>query len=262
MPDCEMAREARSDFSGDLREVRHWSLDTDSPSARLTRGSAFKRLTDVAGALIGLLLSAPVLFVVTFAIWIFDGWPILYRGKRVGRFGAPFFMVKFRTMVPGADLQGNAAIQREDPRITRLGRLLRATKLDELPQLYNVFRGDMSLVGPRPELWRYASAFQGERQRILEIRPGLTDWATLVNFDEFRLLSSLASPDREYVQRIRPVKVALQLKYLREMNWRNDARIMLYTAIKLAVRNWLPAELRKFRQDLKGSLLEASKEER
>jgi dTDP-4-amino-4,6-dideoxygalactose transaminase/lipopolysaccharide/colanic/teichoic acid biosynthesis glycosyltransferase len=225
-----------------------------------TRRFALKRLIDVCGASIALLLSAPVLLVVALAIWLFNGRPILYRSKRVGRFGEPFLMVKFRSMVPGADLQGNGAIQSQDPRVTRLGKLLRATKLDELPQLFNVLMGEMSLVGPRPELWRYAGSFQGERQQILDLRPGLTDWATLVNFDEFLLLSSVANADREYVDRIRPVKIALQLKYLREMNLRTDIRVLLHTAIKLVVRRWLPSELRKFRQTLKGSLMEAIQE--
>jgi lipopolysaccharide/colanic/teichoic acid biosynthesis glycosyltransferase len=154
----------------------------------------------------------------------------------VGRFGKPFFMVKFRSMAPGAELNGNGAIQREDPRVTRLGSLLCASKLDEIPQLHNVLVGDMSLVGPGPELWRYADTFQGDKRRILDIRPGLTDWATLVNFDEFLLLSGVANPDLEYVRRIRPVKVALQLKYIREMTLRTDVRIIFHTAIKLVVR--------------------------
>ncbi len=219
-----------------------------------------KRLIDIAGAVCGLVISAPLLLLIAIAIWLFDGRPILYRGKRVGRLGEPFFMVKFRSMIPGAEFRGNGAIQGEDPRLSRLGSLLRIAKLDELPQLYNVFKGDMSLVGPRPELWRYASAFQGERRKILTIRPGLTDWATLVNFDEFRLLSSVVSPDREYVDRIRPVKVALQLKYIREMSLETDLRIILHTVIKLVVRRWLPSELRQCRRTLMGSLMKAVKE--
>jgi lipopolysaccharide/colanic/teichoic acid biosynthesis glycosyltransferase len=195
-----------------------------------------KRLIDICGASFGLLFSAPLLLIVALAIWFFDGRPILFRGKRVGRFGKPFFMVKFRSMAPGAELNGNGAIQREDPRVTRLGSLLCASKLDEIPQLHNVLVGDMSLVGPGPELWRYADTFQGDKRRILDIRPGLTDWATLVNFDEFLLLSGVANPDLEYVRRIRPVKVALQLKYIREMTLRTDVRIIFHTAIKLVVR--------------------------
>jgi lipopolysaccharide/colanic/teichoic acid biosynthesis glycosyltransferase len=258
-----MARETCSGSSAFPPKIAYFGRDAAASSARRKRRGAdamCKRFIDVCGASFGLLLSAPVLLIVALAIWIFDGRPILFRGKRVGRFGQPFFMVKFRSMVLGADTQGNGAIQRQDPRITRVGKLLRATKLDELPQLYNVLRGDMSLVGPRPELWRYAGAFENERQQILDIRPGLTDWATLVNFDEFLLLSSVASPDQEYVQRIRPVKVALQLKYLREMNVWTDFRIMLHTAFKLVARRWFPAELREFRQSLKGSLMEAEQE--
>jgi dTDP-4-amino-4,6-dideoxygalactose transaminase/lipopolysaccharide/colanic/teichoic acid biosynthesis glycosyltransferase len=219
-----------------------------------------KRLIDICGAFFGLVLSAPLQLIIGLAIWFFDGRPILFRGKRVGRFGKPFFMVKFRSMVRGAELHGNGAIQREDSRVTKLGKLLRASKLDEIPQLYNVLVGDMSLVGPRPELWRYADTFQGDKRRILDLRPGLTDWATLVNFDEFLLLSGVANPDLEYARRIRPVKVALQLKYIREMSLWTDVRIIFHTAIKLVVRRWMPVELRDFQHTLKGVFMEAVQE--
>jgi dTDP-4-amino-4,6-dideoxygalactose transaminase/lipopolysaccharide/colanic/teichoic acid biosynthesis glycosyltransferase len=216
-------------------------------------GTVLKRFTDVCVALFALFLCSPVLLIIALAIWFVSGGPVLYHGRRVGRFGEAFLMTKFRSMIQDSEANGSGAIHGQDPRITRLGRLLRATKLDELPQFYNVLKGDMSLVGPRPELWRYAETFQGERSQILNIRPGLTDWATLVTFDGSQFLSSVATADRDYVKRIRPVKVALQLEYLREMSFRTDARIVFNTAIKLVVRRWLPFELRKYRNELKGS---------
>jgi dTDP-4-amino-4,6-dideoxygalactose transaminase/lipopolysaccharide/colanic/teichoic acid biosynthesis glycosyltransferase len=203
---------------------------------------------------------APILLLIAAVILLFEGTPILYRGKRVGRLGKPFYMVKFRSMMPNSDIMGNNAIQKEDPRVTRLGRVLRFSKLDELPQLYNVLRGDMSLVGPRPELWLYSNTYEGERQRILALRPGLTDWATLVNFDELNLLSKSDTPDQNYIQKIRPVKVDLQLKYLREMSLGTDCRILFHTAIKLAFRSWLPSELHYTREKLKGSLMDIVQE--
>jgi dTDP-4-amino-4,6-dideoxygalactose transaminase/lipopolysaccharide/colanic/teichoic acid biosynthesis glycosyltransferase len=217
----------------------------------------FKRLIDIVGSLFGLIVCAPILLIVALAIWLVEGRPILHRGQRVGRFGEPFLMVKFRSMIPDAELRGSAAIAARDPRVTGLGRLLRITKLDELPQFYNVLKGDMSLVGPRPELWRYANSFEGERRQILDLRPGLTDWATLVDIDEFALLSKAANPDLEYNRTIRPVKVALQLKYIREMSAWTDMRIIFYTAVKLVARRWVPSEFREFRSMLEGSLLNA-----
>jgi dTDP-4-amino-4,6-dideoxygalactose transaminase/lipopolysaccharide/colanic/teichoic acid biosynthesis glycosyltransferase len=216
-----------------------------------------KRFTDIVGAAFGLIIGLPLLVAIAIAIWLREGRSVFYRGKRVGRFGVPFSMVKFRSMIPDSELQGSGAISSEDPRVTRLGKLLRGTKLDELPQLYNVLRGDMSIVGPRPELWRYADTFQGDRRRVLDLRPGLTDWATLIDFDEHRLLVGTANPDFRYSQIIRPVKLALQLKYIREMGLWTDVRIVAYTAVKLIFRRWVPAELREYRKSLEDATVES-----
>ncbi len=213
-----------------------------------------KRLIDIVGAAFGLVVGVPLMLIIAIAIWLSEGRPILHRGKRVGRLGAPFFMVKFRSMVPTAELWGSGAISAEDPRVTRLGKLLRVTKLDELPQLFNVLKGEMGLVGPRPELWRYADTFNGERRQILNLRPGLTDWATLIDIDEYRLLSRAANPDLEYERTIRPVKIALQLRYIGKATPWTDIRIVFYTAVKLVARRWVPSELREYRERLENAL--------
>jgi len=191
---------------------------------------------------------------VALAVLLTDGRPILYRDKRIGRFGRPFYMAKFRSMIVNAENLGSGSIPRTDARVTRLGRFLRATKLDELPQLFNVFAGQMSFVGPRPELCRYMHTFDGKLAAILSLRPGLTDWATLVNIDEGGLLEGVADPDAEYERHIRPLKAELQLRYAQSATLITDFKILTYTVIKLACRRWIPAELQPYRKSLELAL--------
>src|SRR5215469_2223916 len=198
-----------------------------------------KRAFDIAAALIGLIISAPVMLLISLAITVFDGMPVMYRGKRIGRFGQPFYMLKFRSMVINAEVLGSGAIPADDQRVTTIGRLLRLTKLDELPQFINILKGEMSFVGPRRELWRYAHTFSGDLRKILNVRPGVTDWATIADINEGLLLRGAADPDREYERRIRPVKTVLQKKYLDEASFVTDLRILAYTMAKLAIRSWV-----------------------
>jgi lipopolysaccharide/colanic/teichoic acid biosynthesis glycosyltransferase len=209
-----------------------------------------KRLLDITLSLLALVCCAPIMLIVAIAILASDGRPILFRSKRIGQFGRPFHMIKFRSMVVNAENLGSGSIPRMDSRVTRLGRLLRAAKIDELPQFLNVLAGQMSLVGPRPELCRYLKTFDGRFARILNLRPGLTDWATLVNIDEGSLLEGISDPDAGYENHIRPFKAELQLKYAESATLFTDFRILAYTAIKLVFRNWIPAELRGYRESL------------
>jgi|HubBroStandDraft_6_1064221.scaffolds.fasta_scaffold138768_1 lipopolysaccharide/colanic/teichoic acid biosynthesis glycosyltransferase len=213
-----------------------------------------KRSIDVILSLAALICCAPLMLMVALAVLLADGHPILFWGKRVGRFGRPFNMVKFRSMIVNAENLGGGSIAKTDARVTRLGRFLRATKLDELPQFFNVLSGEMSLVGPRPELWKYAETFSGEARRLLKFRPGLTDWATLVDIDEGDLLIGTVNPDAEYERHIRPMKIALQLKYVECATLFTDFRILGYTAAKLLFRNWVPPELKRFRKSLELAL--------
>jgi lipopolysaccharide/colanic/teichoic acid biosynthesis glycosyltransferase len=206
-----------------------------------------KRLIDVAVSLIGVLISAPLMLLIAIAILLLlEGRPIFFHGKRIGLNKRPFYIVKFRSMVVGAENSGYGSIAASDSRITQIGRILRKTKLDELPQFFNILKGDMSLVGPRPELWKYADTYTGEHRKILRMRPGLTDWATLVNIDEGRVLDGASDPDAEYNRRIRPLKLLLQLKYVTHPDLICDLRILTYTALRLLVRRWVPPEIKPY----------------
>lgn len=199
-----------------------------------------KRCFDLVCAGVLLLLLAPVLAVIAVAVKLQDGGPVFYRGMRVGRFGTPFAIFKFRTMVVNAERIGGPSTADDDPRITRVGRRLRKYKLDELPQLLNILRGEMSVVGPRPEVPQYVALLTDEERAILSVRPGLTDWATLWNPDEGSILAGSEDPERVYLERIRPEKVRLQLAYVRQRSLWLDLVIVLQT-LRTILRRVAPA---------------------
>lgn len=192
-----------------------------------------KRLFDLTCAALALLLLWPAFLVIALLIRLDSPGPALYRGTRVGLGGRLFQILKFRTMVVGADRIGGPSTADDDPRITRVGRWLRRYKLDELPQLINVLRGEMSLVGPRPEVPQYAALLTGEERAILSVRPGMTDWASIWDIDEGQALAGSADAERKYLEEIRPQKVRLQLKYVREQSLATDLRILARTAARL-----------------------------
>jgi len=193
-----------------------------------------KRLFDVLAASCALVLLSPVLLVLAVLVKAGDGGAVFYRGDRVGLGGRPFRMVKFRTMVEQADILGGPSTPAGDLRVTAIGRWLRKYKLDELPQLINVCSGEMSLVGPRPEVQQYVDLYTEEERAILTIRPGLTDWASLWNIDEGTLLEGSPDPEKTYMETIRPVKIRLQLEYVRRHSFRTDLQILLQTLLALA----------------------------
>jgi lipopolysaccharide/colanic/teichoic acid biosynthesis glycosyltransferase len=204
-----------------------------------------KRLFDVTASLFGLLLLGPVLMTVACLIRKEDGGPIFYRGIRVGRNGRIFRIFKFRTMVVNAEKIGGSSTADDDPRLTRIGRRIRKRKLDELPQLINVLKGEMSFVGPRPEVKHYVDLFTPEERAILTVRPGITDWASLWNPDEGALLAGSADPEKDYLEKIRPEKIRLQLEYVRERSFLTDLKIILLTLKTVAKRGSsdpIPAE--------------------
>ncbi|MBN1636135.1 MAG: sugar transferase [Deltaproteobacteria bacterium] len=189
----------------------------------------FKRIFDFFAAFAGLTLLLPLLFTIALIIKRKDSGPIFYKGIRIGLNGEPFRIFKFRTMVVDAEKLGASSTSDDDPRVTKFGRLLRKYKLDELPQLINVLRGDMSFVGPRPEVKKFTDMYTEEEKVILSVRPGITDWASLWNPDEGSLLKGSDDPDRDYMEKIRPEKIRLQLKYVRERSFAKDLRIILDT---------------------------------
>jgi len=188
-----------------------------------------KRVFDIIFSVCGLLILSPLLIIIALIIKVNDGGPIFYRGLRVGLHGKLFRMLKFRTMVVGAEKVGGPSTSDNDPRLTKVGKFLRKYKLDELPQLINVLKGEMSFVGPRPEVEHYVAMFTEEERTILSVRPGITDWASLWNPDEGSILAGSPDPEEAYIEKIRPTKLKLQLKYVKEHSFSNDIKIILLT---------------------------------
>lgn len=189
-----------------------------------------KRTFDLTAATLGLLVLSPFLVVVAIAIWLHDFHSPFYVAVRAGRDGRPFRMVKFRSMVVRAEQTGVDSTAGTDPRITFIGRVIRKTKLDEVPQLWNVLLGQMSLVGPRPNVLRETAIYTPEEQRLLSVRPGITDLASIVFADEGDILDGAPDPDLRYNQIIRPWKSRLGLLYVdRHASVFLDVRIVLLT---------------------------------
>ncbi|MES2986281.1 MAG: sugar transferase [Pseudomonadota bacterium] len=196
---------------------------------------AAARFLELAVAMLVLALALPLLLGAMLAIWIADGRTPIYRAPRVGQGGRDFTMFKLRTMVPGADRLGRFAPE-ADPRITRVGAWLRRTKLDELPQFWNVLRGEMAIVGPRPDVRSGVELYSPEEMRLLAVRPGLTGLASLVFFDEGQLLARVADPTTYYMTAIRPLKSRLcQLQF--EGRPTADLRIALLTVLRFVSRD-------------------------
>jgi lipopolysaccharide/colanic/teichoic acid biosynthesis glycosyltransferase len=198
-----------------------------------------KRLFDLVAAGTGLLLLAPLLLALALWIRLDSPGPALFRQRRVGRHGVPFAILKFRTMRRQASAAAGTADAQltvgQDPRITRAGRFLRRSKLDELPQLFNVVLGTMSLVGPRPEVPRYVDCWPPEARRtVLSVRPGITDWAAILYKDENAILGQAADPERAYVETILPVKLAYYQRYVHERSFWLDLRIIARTLAAIA----------------------------
>ncbi len=190
---------------------------------------ALKRVMDIVISGAALCVLWPVLLLIALAIVIDDPGPVFYRQVRVGRGGKEFRIFKFRTMVVDADKKGLQITVGRDSRITRMGALLRKTKLDELAQLLNVFLGQMSFVGPRPEVPRYVAMYTPYQRQVLLVRPGITDYASIAYRNENDLLAGAEDPERMYVEEIMPAKLELNMKYLRRVSPLEDIRLILAT---------------------------------
>ncbi len=195
-----------------------------------------KRVVDVAFAALALALLWPLGLVIAAAVTLGDGGPAFFRQERVGRGGRTFRMWKFRTMIVGAERSGRHLTVGADPRVTRVGAVLRRTKLDELPQLLNVLRGQMSMVGPRPEVRRYVAFYTAEQRAVLKLTPGITDPASLRYRDESELLAESADPERTYVEHIVPQKIRLNLAYAASATWLTDIGVIWATVRTLFAR--------------------------
>jgi lipopolysaccharide/colanic/teichoic acid biosynthesis glycosyltransferase len=192
-----------------------------------------KRTLDLVGAGAGVVLLSPIFLVVALLVKTEDGGPVFFRQERVGYRGRPFSIWKFRTMVPGAELRGLPLTVGRDVRVTRVGAWLRRLKLDELPQLFNVLAGDMTLVGPRPEVPRYVASYGLEQRRVLELVPGVTDEASIRYLDESAVLAAAADPEQMYVDEIIPEKIRINLAYAAHATVWTDIRVILATVRRL-----------------------------
>lgn len=194
-------------------------------SVQFEGASIGRRMIDISLSVAGLIVVAPALTVIGLAVWWEDGFPILFGQERIGQHARPFRLLKFRSMRQGAN--GPLVTARNDSRVTFLGRFLRRYKLDELPQLWNVLKGEMSFIGPRPEVSVYISKASPQWRRILAHRPGITDFATLLFRDEETLLARHPEPERYYVEHILPRKLALNVEYLDRRSLLSDIKVLL-----------------------------------
>ena len=190
-----------------------------------------KRAIDIVLSACALAILWPLLLLIALAIWIDDPGPVFYRQVRVGRNGKTFRIFKFRSMVMDADKKGLAITVGRDSRITRVGAVLRKTKLDELAQLLNVLFGQMSFVGPRPEVPKYVELYTPYQRQVLLVRPGITDYASIAYRNENDLLAGAPNPETMYIEQIMPDKIELNMKYLREISPLADIRLILKTIV-------------------------------
>jgi len=191
-----------------------------------------KRLFDIIFSFFGLLLASPLLALIALGIKIDSSGPVFYRGKRMGRGGRVFRVFKFRTMIVDAEKLGGPSTSADDPRLTKFGAFLRKHNLDELPQLINVLKGEMSFVGPRPEVPSEVETYDGETKRIiLSVKPGMTDLATLRNLHEEEVLRGALDPHQAYREKIKPQKIKLAKEYVKNQSFWLDIRIIIKTLI-------------------------------
>ena len=195
-----------------------------------------KRFIDIAFAGLGSLITAPLVAILAVLIWLEDGHIPLYRSERAEAHGGSFVMFKLRSMYVDADRTGVASTAKDDPRLTKVGRFIRAWKLDEIPQLWNVVRGDMSLVGPRPQFLAATSRYTAAEGEILTVAPGITDLASVVFADEGDILAGADNPDERYDEIIRPWKSRLAIVYVRHHSSMVDLYIILLTVIAIFYR--------------------------
>lgn len=196
------------------------------------RQRVFKRGFDILFTILLLPLVVPLIIALSIAVFLGSRGRIFYRGLRAGQYGRPFRIYKFRTMIPNAEEVGGGTTALNDSRVTRVGRFMRRYKLDELPQVINVLRGEMSWVGPRPELLRYTETYSNAERRILSVKPGITDYSS-IEFHNLDERVGAYDADRVYEEEIYPRKNELRLKYVGEQSFYNDMKILLLTLITI-----------------------------
>lgn len=196
-----------------------------------------KRSFDILSSGLGLLLISPILLIVSLAITLSSKGGVFYKQSRVGLNGVNFNILKFRTMFTGSDKKGLLTVGDRDPRVTPIGYYLRKYKLDELPQLINVLIGDMSLVGPRPEVSKYVNLYSKEDRVVLSIKPGITDYASIYFRNENEILNSSSNPEKKYIEEVMPLKLELNKKYIEEKGLLTDLKIIFMTLKSIFHKN-------------------------
>jgi lipopolysaccharide/colanic/teichoic acid biosynthesis glycosyltransferase len=188
-----------------------------------------KRIFDILFSFFGLIFLLPFIFLLSIVIIIESGWPVFYFQKRVGKNNRDFNLIKFRTMHKNSERFGLITVGEKDKRITKVGFWLRKYKLDELPQLINILVGEMSFVGPRPEVRKYVNLYTQEQRKVLSVKPGLTDYASLAFIDESKTLATYPDPEKAYIEVIMPEKLELNLLYINQQGILTDLGILLKT---------------------------------
>ena len=202
-------------------------------SLLIIRLSKVIRFFDFVLSLVGLVILAPIFIVLAVWIKIDSMGPVFYKQIRVGQNGKDFGLFKFRSMVVDADKKGLITVGGRDPRITRSGYFIRKYKLDELPQLINVLVGDMSLVGPRPEVRKYVELYTDEQQKVLSVKPGITDYASIEYMDENEILGKSTDPEKTYIEEIMPEKIKYNMKYIKNRSLIEYFKIIFLTVLKI-----------------------------
>ncbi len=192
-----------------------------------------KRFFDLFFSLLGLIILSPILCFISLWILVDSKGSVFYRQERIGLGEVPFRIYKFRTMFVGSDQKGLLTIGDKDNRVTQVGQFLRKTKLDEMPQLINVLKGEMSFVGPRPEVKKYVDLYTVEQRAIFQVRPGITDVASIEYMDEVEVLAKSVDPEKTYIEEIMPHKLALNLAYLKRRNLFTDIGLIIKTVLKM-----------------------------
>lgn len=211
-----------------------------------------KRIFDFTVSLIGVFILSPLFLILSLIIVLDSKGGVFFRGVRVGRHGKDFRIFKFRSMKPDCEGKGKWNVGDKDDRITKVGHFLRKSKLDELPQLLNVIKGDMSLVGPRPELRHYIDMYTDEEKPILDLKPGITDWASMTNFEQFKGFTNAKDPDEYYLNTVRPLKLKLQLYYRYNHSFFGDIKCILWTVYKVVTHSQkLPKDVQKIVDEYK-----------
>ena len=221
-----------------------------------------KRLFDIVASLVGLIVLSPVFLIVSIMIVLDSKGGVFFRGERVGRHNKTFRIFKFRSMVPDCEGKGKWNVGDKDDRITRVGHFLRKSKLDELPQLINVLRGEMSFVGYRPELRYYIDMYTETEMPILDLKPGITDWASMANFEQFKGFTASEDPDVFYLEQVRPLKLRLQLYYRYHHGFWSDLGCIFWTIFKVLTHSQkLPKDVQKIVDDYKAEKEQSAKEQ-